>query len=80
MSRCTPERLQLLKDRLLAAEDAYDLLMTGQAEVTVTFGQGRSVTYRQQSSRELDAYINRLRGQIAECQGRRARGPVRFVF
>jgi hypothetical protein len=67
---------------LAEAELALHKLLTGQAEVTVTFGSGKSVTYTAASIAQLKAYIADLENQVAECDGTTPckRGPIRFVF
>lgn len=67
---------------LAEAELALHKLQTGTAEVTVAFGSGKSVQYSIANRRELQAYIEQLKTEIATLEGTTAarRGPIRFSF
>jgi hypothetical protein len=67
---------------LAEAELALHRLETGTAEVTVAFGSGKSVTYSQAHARDLRAYVDRLKAEIAQMEGTSTprRGPIRWVF
>lgn len=77
MTDCATKRLWLAE-----AENALHALMTGAKEVKVTFGPSKSVEFTAASIRDLRAYIQQLRDEVAECDGRTTprRGPVRFNF
>jgi len=72
--------LLTLKGWLLEAETAQHKLAIGQLEASVSY-EGKSVTFTQADSYRLDAYVAKLKGQIADLTGvRRRRGPMQFVF
>lgn len=77
MTDCATKKLWLAE-----AELALHKLLTGQAEVTVTFGSGKSVTYTQANIAQLKDYIADLQAQVDACDGKEParRGPIRFVF
>lgn len=77
MTDCATKRLWLAE-----AENALHALMTGTKEVKITFGPNKSVEYTQANLRELRAYIDQLRAEVAECDGqtRPRRAPVRLTF
>lgn len=72
--------LATLQTRLSEAEVAYHKLQTGALRASVTLADGESITYTQASRGELRRYIDELRNQIADLQGTKKRGPVRFIF
>lgn len=60
-------------ERLLEAEDALHLLMTGAQEVEVSYGETR-VKYTQANIDRLEQYIARLKGEADTCKRRRPFG------
>ena len=61
--------IEVLKTRLVEAEDAYHKLMIGEKEVTVSVGSFGSTTYNQASRTALESYISSLKSQIAAAEG-----------
>lgn len=65
---------------LAAAEGARHKLVMGEREVEVSAADGRRVTYALANMAELDAYIGKMRSEVAAaalCGGRR---PIGFRF
>ena len=60
---------ETIKTRLAEAEEAYHKLLIGAKEVSVNVGNFGSVTYNQTSRTALEAYISRLKSQIAAAEG-----------
>ena len=77
MTDCATKRVWLAQ-----AELALHQLMTGTKEVKLSFGPGKAVEYSQATVRDLQAYVNQLRAEVAECDGQAPcpRGPIRVVF
>ena len=61
--------IEVLKTRLVEAEEAYHKLMIGEKEVTVSVGSFGSTTYNQASRTALESYISSLKSQIAAAEG-----------
>ena len=61
--------IEVLKTRLVEAEDAYHKLMIGEKEVSVSVGSFGSTTYNQASRTALESYISSLKSQIAAAEG-----------
>lgn len=61
--------IEVLKTRLVEAEDAYHKLMIGEKEVSVSVGSFGSTTYNQASRTALESYISSLKSQIAAVKG-----------
>ena len=61
--------VEILKIRLIEAEEAYHKLMIGEKEVSVSVGSFGSTTYNQASRTALESYINSLNSQIAAAEG-----------
>ena len=61
--------VEILKTRLVEAEDAYHKLMIGEKEVSVSVGSFGSTTYNQASRTALESYISSLKSQIAAAEG-----------
>ena len=61
--------IEVLKTRLVEAEEAYHKLMIGEKEVSVSFGSFGSTTYNQASRTALESYISSLKSQIAAAEG-----------
>ena len=61
--------IEVLKTRLVEAEEAYHKLMIGEKEVTVSVGNFGSTTYNQASRTALESYISSLKSQIAAAEG-----------
>lgn len=61
--------IEVLKTRLVEAEEAYHKLMIGEKEVTVSVGNFGSTTYNQTSRTALESYISSLKSQIAAAEG-----------
>jgi len=72
--------LVTLRQRLLEAEGALHRLMTGELEVTVSVGGYGATTYAQTDIDKLNAYISRLKSEIAAKEGRPRRGPLFMKF
>jgi gpW len=69
-----------LSQRLLDAEGALHRLMIGELEVTVSVGGFGATTYAQTDINKLNAYISRLKSEIAAIEGRPRRGPLFIRF
>lgn len=67
-----------LQERLDAAEQAYDNLLTGKAVASFKDENGDEVTYTQASAPRLAAYIEDLKRQLGMAT--RCAGPMRIVF
>ena len=61
--------IEVLKTRLVEAEEAYHKLMIGEKEVSVSVGSFGSTTYNQASRTALESYISSLKSQIAAAEG-----------
>ena len=61
--------IEVLKTRLVEAEEAYHKLMIGEKEVSVSVGSFGSTTYNQASRTALESYISSLKSQIAVAEG-----------
>ena len=61
--------VEILKTRLVEAEEAYHKLMIGEKEVSVSVGSFGSTTYNQASRTALESYISSLKSQIAAAEG-----------
>jgi len=72
--------LTTLRQRLLEAEGARHRLMIGELEVTVSVGGYGATTYTQVNIDKLDAYISKLKAEIAALEGRPRRGPIFIKF
>lgn len=62
-------KIEVLKTRLVEAEEAYHKLMIGEKEVSVSVGSFGSTTYNQASRTALEGYISSLKSQIAAAEG-----------
>lgn len=69
-----------LRTRLSKAEKALHRLITGELEVTVSVGGYGATTYVQTDINKLNAYITKLKSEIASREGRRTRGPLFMKF
>ncbi|MDR2902504.1 MAG: gpW family protein [Lactobacillales bacterium] len=69
-----------LKQRLEEAELAYHKLMLGEKEVSVSVGSFGSATYNQITRKDLEAYINSLKAQIAKSEGKATRRIIKVTF
>ena len=72
--------LTTLRARLVEAEQAYHVLMTGQQEVTVSIGSYGSVTYTTTNMAQLERYISNLRVIIAKQSGHGGRTALFAEF
>lgn len=61
--------IEILKTRLVEAEEAYHKLMIGEKEVSVSVGNFGTATYNQASRSALESYISSLKAQIAAAEG-----------
>ena len=61
--------VEILKIRLIEAEEAYHKLMIGEKAVSVSVGSFGSTTYNQASRTALESYISSLKSQIAAAEG-----------
>ena len=61
--------VEILKIRLIEAEEAYHKLMIGEKEVSVSVGNFGTTTYNQASRTALESYISSLKSQIAAAEG-----------
>lgn len=77
----TPAELLQKKLLLAEAEIALHKLLTGSKEQSVSFGAGKSVAYTATNISELRRYINDLKNEIDEAEGRgKSRRSIRFIF
>jgi len=72
-------QIDVLQTRLAEAETAYHALMTGERIVSISI-EGRGQSYTPADMGRLQAYIVRLKDEIARLSGTARRGPVRVVF
>ncbi len=72
--------LSILRQRLQEAEDALHRLMLGELEVTVSVTGYGATNYNGVNRHELEAYISKLKAQIAKQSGRSSRRPIFFRF
>lgn len=61
--------VEILKTRLIEAEEAYHKLMIGEKEVSVSVGNFGTTTYNQANRTALESYISSLKSQIATAEG-----------
>lgn len=61
--------VEILKIRLIEAEEAYHKLMIGEKEVSVSVGNFGTTTYNQANRTALESYISSLKAQIAAAKG-----------
>lgn len=61
--------VEILKIRLIEAEEAYHKLMIGEKEVSVSVGNFGTTTYNQAKRTALESYISSLKLQIAAAEG-----------
>lgn len=66
--------------KLVAAEQAYHEIMTGEAVSRFVDQNGESVSYSKVNIGKLEAYIAKLKAEIANPDGIAIRGPLRFTF
>ncbi|RJX35657.1 MAG: hypothetical protein C4525_03110 [Desulfarculus sp.] len=71
--------LATLKSRLAEAEEALHLLMLGQQEVSVGYGD-KQVAYSRADLPRLEAYVRNLEDQIARREGTGGRRPILVEF
>lgn len=69
-----------LCQRLLEAEGALHRLMIGELEVTISVGGYGATTYAQTDINKLNAYISKLKSEIAAKEGHPRRGPLFMKF
>lgn len=67
---------QTLEQRLAAAEDAYDALMTGRSVQELRDANGETIRYTPASAPRLRAYIEDLRRQLNNS----TTGPMGFYL
>ena len=72
--------IDVLKQRLLEAEEAYHKLMIGEKEVSVSVGNFGSTSYNQTNISQLEKYISALKTQISKVEGRASRRVIKVVF
>ena len=72
--------IDVLKQRLIEAEEAYHKLMIGEKEVSVSVGNFGSTSYNQTNISQLEKYISALKTQINKVEGRASRRVIRVVF
>jgi hypothetical protein len=72
--------LSTLHQRLVEAESALHRLMIGELEVTVSVGGYGATTYAQSDINKLNAYIAKLKIEIATKERRPRRGPLFMRF
>ena len=72
--------IDVLKQRLTEAEDAYHKLMIGEKEVSVSVGNFGSTSYNQTNISQLEKYISALKTQISKVEGRASRRVIKVVF
>jgi hypothetical protein len=76
----TTTPLPVLRQRLHDAEEALHRLMMGELEVTVSVTGYGATNYNSVNRHALEAYISKLKAQIAKQSGRPTRGPIFFRF
>lgn len=70
-----------LKAKLIQAEQAYHNLMTGQSARVFVDQNGERIEYTAINARNLQAYINTLKSQIASGNcGLPVTRPIGFLF
>jgi hypothetical protein len=71
-------QITALRKKIAEAEEAYHQVMLGDKATEVTFGVNRGTKWTPANSKELVAYIDRLKGQLATLlgTGSRTRGPI----
>ena len=74
----TTTSLTVLRQRLQEAEAALHRLMMGELEVTVSVTGYGATNYNSVNRPQLEAYISKLKAQIAKQSGRSQRGPIFF--
>ena len=72
--------IDVLKQRLMEAEEAYHKLMIGEKEVSVSVGNFGSTSYNQTNISQLEKYISALKTQINKVEGRASRRVIKLVF
>jgi len=72
--------IDVLKQRLTEAEEAYHKLMIGEKEVSVSVGNFGSTSYNQTNISQLEKYISALKTQISKVEGRASRRVIKVVF
>ncbi|MBQ8436032.1 MAG: hypothetical protein IJX20_00110 [Alphaproteobacteria bacterium] len=72
--------IDVLKQRLVEAEEAYHKLMIGEKEVSVSVGNFGSTSYNQTNISQLEKYISALKTQINKVEGRASRRVIKVVF
>lgn len=72
--------IDVLKQRLMEAEEAYHKLMIGEKEVSVSVGNFGSTSYNQTNISQLEKYISTLKTQISKVEGRASRRVIKVVF
>jgi len=72
--------IDVLKQRLMEAEEAYHKLMIGEKEVSVSVGNFGSTSYNQTNISQLEKYISALKTQISKVEGRASRRVIKVVF
>ena len=72
--------IDVLKQRLMEAEDAYHKLMIGEKEVSVSVGNFGSTSYNRTNISQLEKYISALKTQINKVEGRASRRVIKVVF
>ena len=76
----TTTSLSVLRQRLDEAETALHRLMLGELEVTVSVTGYGATNYNSVNQHQLEAYIAKLKLQLAKHTGRPKRGPIFFRF
>ena len=71
--------IEILKTRLIEAEEAYHKLMIGEKEVSVSVGNFGTTTYNQASRSALESYISSLKAQIAAAEGKTTTSRRRMI-
>jgi len=69
-----------LQQRLQAAEEAYHALMIGESARVVVDANGERVEYTAANAVRLEAYIEKLKIQIANAGRPARRGPAGASF
>ena len=72
--------IDVLKQQLMEAEEAYHKLMIGEKEVSVSVGNFGSTSYNQTNISQLEKYISALKTQINKVEGRASRRVIKVVF